>query len=814
MKKKNIIGFLFTGFTTALLAFTSLYLAKPFHFFTGADVIGYSLILSEHHNHLTTSREPIYGCNETITALGNYVPFEFDCVSYSDNVWQKIESGGYFFNFDPISGMSSIEIIFSNYDEEIDLMWSLNDYDDFENCQTISSDINLSSSFDFNDDRPNYFKILAKTDVYIMSVVITFQCIDYYTHQSSHEVIHYDAVAPTCEEPGHNAYDVCTVCGYSTYVEIEPLGHDYEEIVDVESTNEHVGRKHEECSRCHKIRNYTVQRRTGISYIEISTFDDFFQIPANTTNNYILINDIDFSGKTWTPITFKGIFDGAYHYITNTSKPLFSDNYGTIENLHITNTSTLVAQGSFANWNHGTIDMCCYEGNISYEYNSYVAVGGLIGTNVGTITNSYFNGNVDGLSTSTGGSSCGAGGIAGKNSDVSSPNTAIIKHCYAHGNINGKGTGGSGYAGGIVGYNYYDFKEANHCYFSGSVNAETKDTSSSYHAGAGAIVGGYEFCAYCYYYDGTLVTVTYGSVKVCGVKMTDYDLMVSTAIGDSDLYNYCPRTSMGDPYIPSPSDSGNSSVSLISLSNYELTLALNETKTITGTIIPSSAGSPDDLIWESSNPAVASVNGGVITALSYGNATITASYDGVSASCEVQVLETIHVESIVITSSVTFNKTGIGQQLSVTVYPSNATNKSVVWSTSNSSVATVSSSGYVTAVAPGNATITARSVDGNKTSTCSITVNGEQLSISLTSTTVRLKVGQSTSIGASLSPYTVTGKTVLWASTNTSIATVSGTMITNNISNGTITGVSVGTTTIIAVVGVNISASCTVIVSN
>ena len=60
--------------------------------------------------------------------------------------------------------------------------------------------------------------------------------------------------------------------------------------------------------------------------------------------------------------------------------------------------------------------------------------------------------------------------------------------------------------------------------------------------------------------------------------------------------------------------------------------------------------------------------------------------------------------------------------LTATISPSNATNQSVIWSTNNSSVATVSN-GVVTAVSTGSAIITVATVDGNYTATCSITVS-------------------------------------------------------------------------------------------
>lgn len=70
--------------------------------------------------------------------------------------------------------------------------------------------------------------------------------------------------------------------------------------------------------------------------------------------------------------------------------------------------------------------------------------------------------------------------------------------------------------------------------------------------------------------------------------------------------------------------------------------------------------------------------------------------------------------------SLTAGQTG---QLTATVQPDNATNKNVSWSSSNTSVATVNSSGLVTAVAAGNATITVTTQDGGKTATCAVTVS-------------------------------------------------------------------------------------------
>jgi len=72
-------------------------------------------------------------------------------------------------------------------------------------------------------------------------------------------------------------------------------------------------------------------------------------------------------------------------------------------------------------------------------------------------------------------------------------------------------------------------------------------------------------------------------------------------------------------------------------------------------------------------------------------------------------------------TTATIGNTGV-QQLTATVAPSNATNKNVTWSTSNASIATVNSSGLVTAFAAGTAAITVTTQDGGKTATCSFTI--------------------------------------------------------------------------------------------
>jgi len=131
----------------------------------------------------------------------------------------------------------------------------------------------------------------------------------------------------------------------------------------------------------------------------------------------------------------------------------------------------------------------------------------------------------------------------------------------------------------------------------------------------------------------------------------------------------------------------------------------------------------DDFIWKSSQPKVASVTKyGYISASSVGKTIITVkTKDGkLSSQCEITVSD-IKVISVTTTKSV---KIGVGEKikLSYTILPSNATNKKVVWSSSNNNIVEISPDGVISAKKIGTSNITVKSVDGSKTSVCKIQV--------------------------------------------------------------------------------------------
>ena len=152
----------------------------------------------------------------------------------------------------------------------------------------------------------------------------------------------------------------------------------------------------------------------------------------------------------------------------------------------------------------------------------------------------------------------------------------------------------------------------------------------------------------------------------------------------------------------------------ISLNRSSASVQVGSSVTLTATATPSGT-----VTWTTSNNGVATVSNGVVRGVSKGSATITTTANGKSATCSVTVTEkakTVEVSRVSLSPSSGTLKVGETATLSATVSPSNATDKFLDWSSSNTSVATVSSSGQVTAVGEGSARITATASNGRSAS--------------------------------------------------------------------------------------------------
>jgi uncharacterized protein YjdB len=143
-------------------------------------------------------------------------------------------------------------------------------------------------------------------------------------------------------------------------------------------------------------------------------------------------------------------------------------------------------------------------------------------------------------------------------------------------------------------------------------------------------------------------------------------------------------------------------------------------------------------------------------------------------------------------TTLTLNPGG-SETLAATISPTNARNQRVTWKSDATGIATVDTSGKVTAVKAGKATITVTTADGAKTASCSVTVANPVIAVtgvSLNKGALTLESGKSETLTANVSPANATNKRVTWKSDRTSIATVDA--------SGKVTGVKVGNATITA----------------
>ena len=212
---------------------------------------------------------------------------------------------------------------------------------------------------------------------------------------------------------------------------------------------------------------------------------------------------------------------------------------------------------------------------------------------------------------------------------------------------------------------------------------------------------------------------------------------------------------------------------------------IGNTLTLIATVLPVEA-TDKSVAWTSDNTAVATVDSyGKVTARGNGTAkiTVTTTDQHKTASCVITVAQWVTGISLDKTS-ITLNE-GQEQTLTPTINPSNAANKSLRWTSSNTSVATVDAEGKVTAVSKGTATIKAEAKDGSgKYASCSVTVKRLVSSIQLNKTSISIYNGKSEPLTATVIPSDASNTSVTWTSSNTSVAIVS--------SSGMVTGKSRG----------------------
>jgi uncharacterized protein YjdB len=211
--------------------------------------------------------------------------------------------------------------------------------------------------------------------------------------------------------------------------------------------------------------------------------------------------------------------------------------------------------------------------------------------------------------------------------------------------------------------------------------------------------------------------------------------------------------------------------------------------------------------WTSSTPTVATVNtDGVVTGVSNGTASITATVEGISGVSAITVVDP--VATVLVTPASATLSVGMTQQVTASARDARGgvlTGRPVLWSSSNPAVASIGASGVVTAVAPGSAVLTA-TVEGVD-ATATVTVLRPVASVAVTSLQSSLFIGRTLQMSASARDVhgaLLTGRTVTWSSSDPAIATISAT--------GLVTALAVGTVTVTAnIEGVEANAVLTMV---
>lgn len=169
-------------------------------------------------------------------------------------------------------------------------------------------------------------------------------------------------------------------------------------------------------------------------------------------------------------------------------------------------------------------------------------------------------------------------------------------------------------------------------------------------------------------------------------------------------------------------------VDAVSIDPVAITMEESQTVLLKAIISPTDAQN-NEVAWTSADPSIASVDdNGTVTALRSGQTTITVkTKDGnKTAACDITVVEAlISVTGITIEPATRSSLPNASFTITATVLPANASNLSVTWTSSNTSVAEVYEDGTVTAIAVGESTITATTVDGGHTATCVVTVSAQ-----------------------------------------------------------------------------------------
>ncbi len=243
----------------------------------------------------------------------------------------------------------------------------------------------------------------------------------------------------------------------------------------------------------------------------------------------------------------------------------------------------------------------------------------------------------------------------------------------------------------------------------------------------------------------------------------------------------------------------------ITLSETNITVDLKTTRIqLRATVEPDSALNKT-IIWTSTDESVATVDKftGLVTVKKAGKTSIIATSEdspAITAVCNITV--NVPVTSVALDETSKTMYVGQSQRLTYVILPTNASNSSVTWISTNPSVATVDKTGLVSAKSVGTTAIILKTMENGQFVYCNITVKQVASGIKLDASTLNLKVGETHTFKPTLTPKNSTDAAIVWESTDTKVATVDD--------EGKVTAKGTGTATIIARLASGAVAYCKV----
>ena len=254
--------------------------------------------------------------------------------------------------------------------------------------------------------------------------------------------------------------------------------------------------------------------------------------------------------------------------------------------------------------------------------------------------------------------------------------------------------------------------------------------------------------------DASDKSVTWTSSNSDIVSVTQNGSVTANAMGEAEItatsndggFSKSCKVTVIEPLVPATS---------LTLTPKTMSLNIGENGSLELQILPNDCN--EILEWKSSDPSVATVNAGDITALAAGTTTITVRGSNTSASATVTVIDPYAVTGVTLDRTTLSLEMGETATLLATVLPEDARDKTVTWSSGNTAVATVDQQGKITTVSPGTAQITVTTKDGSFSASCALTVVERVVPITSISyaekgTTVKMNMGESYNIRVKVSP--------------------------------------------------------------